>query len=630
MASSTSAVDGLVSGLDTATIISQLMQIERQPQARLTQKKSANDQIIGAYQAVNTKLASLRSAADALTRTSAWNARSATSSSTAVAVGATPDALAGTMTFDVTSVAKAQSYAYATAVASTAVLVAEDDLTVTKGNGAPVTVAVGDGSLASVISAINGAGAGVRAAAVQTGAGVRLQLTSTTTGVASDFTVAGLTVGGASALGAANELVAGADAVLTIGPGSAAQYSITSAANTLTPMPGLTLTVKAPATGVTVDVARDDGAVADAVQRFVDATNAALADITKYTAYDSATKKGALLIGDSALRSLKQKILEQVSAVVGGATSAAAAGIELQRDGTVKFSRDVLLTKLTADPDATARLFQAGATATDARVSFSAVTDATRESAGVPFAIVVTAAAKRAEARLTVTGVVDGSTTLNLAVGAKNVAVGVQAGDSAAQLVDRINQASAAEGLGVAAQLDGADVVVRTTAYGSAPTFTMTAANGLSATATTAGTNVAGTVDGLAATGAGQLLTVTGKGRAIGLTAKITATAADVAGAGGTLALGSLTYAPGVAQRLDSVGYRAVDTVSGTITSAIAGRRTENTDIGDQVAAWDLRLQLRRSALQHQFTSLEKALGTLKSQSTWLAGQLAGLSGTSK
>lgn len=623
--SNTSSIDGLVSGLNTTQIITQLMQIEQQPQARLIQKESTNDRIIAAYQSVNSKMAALRTAADSLTNSAAWNARSVTSSTTAVVANATPDALAGSMTFDVTSVARAQSYVYGTAVASTAVIVADGDVTVTKGNGAPVTVAAGDGSLASIINGINNSGAGVRATAVQTGSGVRLQLTSTTTGQASDFTVSGLTAGGVSVVGARNSLVTGTDAVLTVGPGSPAQYTITSPTNTLTPMPGLTLTVNALATGVTVDIGRDNGAVADSVAKLVSTANDALAEISKWTAYDPAAKKGALLIGDSTLRALKQRILEQVSAVVGGSTSAAAAGIELQRDGTVSFNRDTFLAKLTSDPDGTARLFQAGATTTDNRVSFVSVGDRTQESPGHPFGIVVTAAATRAQARLSLSGVVDGTTTLHLAAGTKDVAVAVQPGDTAAQLVDRINQTSSDQGLGVVAQLDGADVVVRTIGYGASPTFTMTAANGLSATATTAGTNVAGTVDGLAAVGSGQLLTVTGNGKATGLTVKVTATAADVTGAAGSLSLGTLTYSPGLAQRIDSVGYWAIDSVSGTVTSAIQGRQNENTDIATQVNSWDLRLTLKEAALKAQFSGLETALGTMKNQSTWLAGQIAGL-----
>ena len=55
-----------------------------------------------------------------------------------------------------------------------------------------------------------------------------------------------------------------------------------------------------------------------------------------------------------------------------------------------------------------------------------------------------------------------------------------------------------------------------------------------------------------------------------------------------------------------------------------------NTDtvkgLNEQVSQWDVRLDLRRSALQKQFAGLEVALGKMQQQSSWLAGQLAGLS----
>ena len=47
--------------------------------------------------------------------------------------------------------------------------------------------------------------------------------------------------------------------------------------------------------------------------------------------------------------------------------------------------------------------------------------------------------------------------------------------------------------------------------------------------------------------------------------------------------------------------------------------------LNDQVSEWDIRLELRKSALQKQFSGLEVALGKMQQQSSWLAGQLAGL-----
>ena len=59
-------VDGLVSGMSTSTMISQLMQIEAAPQTRLKTKVSDAQSVVTAYQSVNTKISALKTAADSL------------------------------------------------------------------------------------------------------------------------------------------------------------------------------------------------------------------------------------------------------------------------------------------------------------------------------------------------------------------------------------------------------------------------------------------------------------------------------------------------------------------------------------------------------------------------------------
>jgi flagellar hook-associated protein 2 len=59
---------------------------------------------------------------------------------------------------------------------------------------------------------------------------------------------------------------------------------------------------------------------------------------------------------------------------------------------------------------------------------------------------------------------------------------------------------------------------------------------------------------------------------------------------------------------------------------ALIKRNTDTvTGLNDQVSAWDVRLELRKSSLQKKFAGLEVALGKMQQQSSWLAGQLAGL-----
>jgi flagellar hook-associated protein 2 len=66
--------------------------------------------------------------------------------------------------------------------------------------------------------------------------------------------------------------------------------------------------------------------------------------------------------------------------------------------------------------------------------------------------------------------------------------------------------------------------------------------------------------------------------------------------------------------------------MSTNLKSTITGRKNEIDSLSDQIDNWDVRLAARRLALQKQYADLEVALGKLNSQSTWLAGQLAGLS----
>ena len=96
----TFGIDGMVSGLDTTSIISQLMQIEAQPQARLKASVSDAQKQVSAFQTVNTLMLAVGAAADKLQKASTWTAGTATASNDAVTVAAAqtlveaPDSLA--------------------------------------------------------------------------------------------------------------------------------------------------------------------------------------------------------------------------------------------------------------------------------------------------------------------------------------------------------------------------------------------------------------------------------------------------------------------------------------------------------------------------------------------------------
>jgi flagellar hook-associated protein 2 len=68
------------------------------------------------------------------------------------------------------------------------------------------------------------------------------------------------------------------------------------------------------------------------------------------------------------------------------------------------------------------------------------------------------------------------------------------------------------------------------------------------------------------------------------------------------------------------------DDMTQNLKSVITGRNSEIDRLNSQIDNWDVRLAAKREALQKQYSALEVALGKLKDQSSWLSGQLAGLS----
>src|SRR4051794_31029405 len=101
------SVDGIISGLKTGDIISQLMAIEKQPLDRLNQQKSAQDAKAQAMQGIKSLVATLRSVVFKLTQRGQINSRVATSDSSAVGAKAGTGALNGTFHVNVSQLATA-------------------------------------------------------------------------------------------------------------------------------------------------------------------------------------------------------------------------------------------------------------------------------------------------------------------------------------------------------------------------------------------------------------------------------------------------------------------------------------------------------------------------------------------
>src|SRR5438132_4532812 len=148
--------DGVVSGLQTGSIISKLMQLEQGPVNQLTKQQATIQTRDSAYQAVAAKAASLQSAVQSLLLQSSINGKTASSSAAGTATAtANASAVNGSFTVNVTSLATATAATSSgslgtaadltpgTLLTSAGLAVAPTTGTFTI-NGQSVTVAAGD------------------------------------------------------------------------------------------------------------------------------------------------------------------------------------------------------------------------------------------------------------------------------------------------------------------------------------------------------------------------------------------------------------------------------------------------------------------------------------------------------
>lgn len=376
------SIGGLVSGLDTATIISQLMQLEARPQTMLKSKVSSAERAVTALQTLNAKLAAIATKAGELSKAAAWDLTTATSTNDKVTVAADPGASATSLTFTVDAVASAARTTYSASgtvngTPTDVVMAANVGYTITYNDGRPTeTINTGDGRIQSIASAIN-AKDGVKATLVRSGLAVdgttptyALHIESTTTGSTSGFSIAETApadpANPVAFMGGVATQTAGANSKITLtGQVQPMEFS-TNSITDLMPGVDVTLLTGSVGTSPTITVARDEAKLTVSVKAMVDAVNAGLSDIDSLTAYDATTKKAGLLGGDSTLRAVRNQLVESVSRGLAG-ESLSTVGIEVDRYGKLTFDEAKFKTAYAADPAGTRMRF-AGTDATPSSV----------------------------------------------------------------------------------------------------------------------------------------------------------------------------------------------------------------------------------------------------------------------
>jgi flagellar hook-associated protein 2 len=518
----------------------------------------------------------------------------------------------------------------------------------TAGSMTADSVSVGDGSLQSVVSAINGAGVGVTANALEVGQNsYALELTSNGTGTASSTTIDAQSFAG-SGLGALLTTTNAQNAVVSVG--GTGGYQVTSQTNALSGLlPGVTISLASvSSTPVTVTVSPDGSTVAGTVQTLVSAANQLLTTISTDTSYNSQTKTAGPLNGNLSLNGLAQQVLAAVGEAVGrsGAgsdgTAGESAGLAITSQGMITFNQTAFEAAYAKNPTGVQSMFTEGGTFAAALPAYAgqvSVAGATDNTSPGTYAISITQSAQQAvdvgsSTWASAASPLSQAETYTVNGGTSTATYAATAGESVADVVNGMNAALAAAGIDASAALVGSpgayQVQLGSAAYGSAATFQVAASGsdqlGLTSGGSTyTGTDVAGTINGLAAVGSGQDLSSYNTGdNADGLVVQVT-----TPGITSATALGNVDYAPGFGQGLAHIAATSSLAPNGIIPVTIAGLQGTLAEVGSEISMQQQLVATQQAALTAEFTNMETTLSQLQSESSFLNQAFGGSSSSS-
>ena len=331
---------GIGSGLDVAKIVEQMVAAEKVPLKKLEYKAEGIQTQISTYGEIKSLTSKLGDIVSKLTRDSAWNGVSISSSNPTLSGTMTGIAATGTYNIQVTDLAQAQTTALGgaggIALAKDQAMGAAGTIKLTMGTESKDIAIESSDTLTKIATKINEAGMGIQASIVTDVDGKeRLMLRSKETGTDKAFTV-GLSAAPAVLGQTTPQTAQNAKVKLN---GMEVESSTNTFANTI---PGMSFTVsEVTSTAATLNVKADTEAMKKNIQEFVDTYNELNDLLTQSTKYVEESKTAGVLQGDSATVSLQNSLrmlTQGISGSTGGLTRLAEIGIQMQEGG--KLSTD--------------------------------------------------------------------------------------------------------------------------------------------------------------------------------------------------------------------------------------------------------------------------------------------------
>lgn len=661
---------GIGSNLDVDGIVSKLMSVEQQPLTKLAQQEASYQTKLSGFGTLKGALSAFQSAVKGLSDISKFQGvRASAADATVATASAAAGAVAGNYSLITTQLAQAQKMVAAGTASDIAPVgkgvISFDFGTIaggsydsatgkytgatftTAGSGVKtVTIDDSNNSLAGIRDAINKAGVGVTATIVNDGGSspYRLALTSNTTGEAASMKISVANTAPDTGLKTLlNNDPAGTQALVQTSAAQNAKFTLDGIAvskptNTVSDViSGVTLTLLKTNVGspTSLSIARDTASVTTAVNAFVKAYNDINQNLTDAGAYNSATKQAAILNGEASVRSIQGQVRAVLSqSVTGGAgalTRLSEIGVTLQKDGSLGVDSTKLNNAITSNFGDFAGLFASAGKSSDSLVSYAGFSSATKPGA---YDVNVTQLATKGRtvgtdvAGLTVGA---GSDTLDVMVNGLTATITLQqktyanAAELAAEIQSKINGAPAfaTAGANVAVTSSGGTLAITSAKYGSSSKASITGGNGqpnlkfaTDGSMDAVGLDVTGTINGLGASGNGQVL-ISSTGDSAGLALTVAA--------GALGARGKVNYSQGYAFQFDKMVSSLLGG-GGPLTARTDGIAATIKSLDKRQADLSARLSVIEKRYRAQFTALDLTISKMNTTSTFLTQQLAQIS----
>lgn len=645
---------GSGSGIDTNALTEQLVSISSQLEAqKLNGKKTTLETQISDYGKLRSALSSFQSAAAALGSADTFNAKSVSiPTTTQFSITAlNSSAVAGNYNLQVRQVAQAQTLVTRNAYSSPNDPVGKGELTLRLGHwsgnsfnvnekkaSGTIVIDETNNTLAGLRDAINDAKLGITASIVNDGVGYKLMLNAET-GANNEIEI---TAAGAPGLAAFNFNAAnkkldqqqeGLDAKIAVNG-----LEVSRETNHITDViDGLEFDIFSANSSETVaiSITADKGAGEQAIRQFVEAYNTLIADVAKLTGFDAELDNFGSLKSDPLAKNLMQVLRTTLaSPITGGAdlfSTLGSIGIRTKTDGTLEINEnpDEPNTNFRAAIDknyeAVKNLFIPQATSNNSSVEISKTSALTKagtydvqitqqatkgELTAGNINLPVDADARNYEFEFTLDGVK--TETLRLSgtfATAEAVAVELQS------LINSDAKVRAAFG-SVSISVENNQFKFVSDAYGSSSNVGFASVSqdfeadfGIAVRNGTSGQDVAGTINGVAGFGFGNVLLANYGSDADGL---------------------SLIIHPGVTEATVTFSRGLAGTVNNLVGSYLASNgliadreSTLNKDIekvDDQKEAMTRRSEAYRARLQAQFIAMESIVRTLNNTGSMLEG----------